>query len=146
MFNKICWNYWSTNIKALRTRAGIAHKSAHQITNFSSNACNEIIYGQTEIKLCFFITQSKTIFNFGRTRYDTDSCISFLLNQCGCSIDHWWSADMDIVIYLSRSEMIIFFGSKFSDFCQRYGLFCMMEWSAILALMRGHLSQRPLFF
>lgn len=74
------------------------------------------------------------------------SCASFLLNQCGCSIDHWWSADMDIVIYLSRSEMIIFFGSKFSDFCQRYGLFCMMERSAIFALMRGHLSQRPLFF
>lgn len=84
--------------------------------------------------------------NIGKTRYDTDSCVSFLLNQCGCSIDHWWSADMDIVIYLSRSEMIIFFGSKLSDFCQRYGLFCMMEWSAILALMRGHLSLRPLFF
>lgn len=40
---------------------GIAHKSSHQITNFSSNACIEIIHGHTDIKLCFFITQSKAI-------------------------------------------------------------------------------------
>lgn len=69
----------------------------------------------------------------GRTRYDTDFCVSFLLHQRRCSIDHRWSADMVIVIYLSWSEMIIFFGSKFSDFCQRYWLFRMMEWAAILA-------------
>lgn len=40
---------------------GVAHKSSHQITNFSSNACIEIIHGHTDIKLCFFITQSKAI-------------------------------------------------------------------------------------
>lgn len=143
MFNKICWNCWSTNIKALRTRAGIAHKSAHQIRNFSSNACNEIIYGQTDIKLCFFITQSKTILEeLGMTLF------LHLFSVKSVWMLHWplmkcWHG----YCYLfSRSEMIIFFGSKFSDFCQRYGLFCMMEWSAILALMRGHLSQRPLFF
>lgn len=37
--------------------------------------------------------------NIGRARYDTDFCVSFLLHQCRCSIDHRWSADMEIVIY-----------------------------------------------